>query len=58
MPFASAGKIITKTKTDPMDNTTLFAVGTVIFVLYLGSYLLMVSHQNRIQKGGQDKPKI
>jgi hypothetical protein len=41
-----------------MDNTTLFAVGTVIFVLYLGSYLLMVSHQNRIQKGGPDKPKI
>jgi|GEM_PF-2662065 ABC-type sugar transport system permease subunit len=41
-----------------MDNTTLFAVGSVIFVIYMGSYLAMVSHQNRIQKEGPAKPTV
>lgn len=32
-----------------MDNTLMFVIGSVIFVAYMGGYLMMVHRQNQLQ---------
>jgi len=39
-----------------MENSVMFFVGVVIFVLYLSGYMMMVKRQNEIQKK-QSEPK-
>lgn len=41
-----------------MDNTLMFVIGSIIFVAYMGGYLMMVHRQNQLQIEEEKKQSL
>jgi hypothetical protein len=41
-----------------MENTVMFIIGTIIFSLYMGGYMMMIQRQNRLQKLESEKNNL